>query len=85
MNYYIIEPKSSLSIGDNVIRKFNSYAKEQDKSIKSDDDSSYGGIYDKYNIVIAVSPLSEIHNIDNWYIYDYIWQGIPLKLQQQYR
>lgn len=84
-----IEPEASLDIGSNVLRKFNSYVKEQDNSIKSDSDSSYGGLYDTYTIVIGISPLSEASNIDNWYVYDYIDQGtqgyIPLKLQKPYR
>lgn len=66
----------ALDFADTLIRRFNLTAKAQDNAIKSSTKDYLGGLYDKYNIVIAIAPLSKVSNQKEWYVYDAISKGM---------
>lgn len=83
------DPNIALDFGDTALRWLNNYAKFQDSSLKSGAKNYYGGIYDKYDVIIGIAPLSKISDSSQWFVFDGIAKGIqgtvPLKLQEPYR
>lgn len=83
------DPDIALDFGDTALRWLNNYAKFQDSSLKSGAKNYYGGIYDKYDVIIGIAPLSKISDSSQWFVFDGIAKGIqetvPLKLQEPYR
>lgn len=83
------DPNIALDFGDTALRWLNNYAKFQDSSLKSGAKNYYGGIYDKYDVIIGIAPLNKISDSSQWFVFDGIAKGIqgtvPLKLQEPYR
>lgn len=79
-------PEIALDYADTLIRQYNLMANMQDNTIKLGSKDSYGGLYDKYDILIGVSPQSNTDNQDEWYIFDAIISGThrKIKLQKAY-
>lgn len=82
-------PEVALDFADTMIRRFNSIAQMQDSKIKSAGNEYYGGIYDDYNLLIGVAPVSKMSDTKHWFVYDAISKGMHARqspdLQKQYK
>lgn len=83
------EPNVALDFADTIIRRFNLSAFSYDSNIKLGTKEYYGSLYDDYDILIGVAPLSEVDDTKKWFVFDGISKGMhtktPLKLQKFYR
>ncbi len=78
--------QTALDYADSFIRLFSLYANIADDTIKPAVADYYGSLYDVYDLEIAVAPLSQSDNRDDWYIHDFVSAGMhtkqPIELQQ---
>lgn len=82
----LMEKSAALDYADTLVRQLNLYASIADSAIKPASKDYYGGLYDTYDLAIAIAPLSQVDNPDNWYIHDFVSAGMhtkqPIELQQ---
>jgi hypothetical protein len=74
------DPEKALDFADTLVRQLNLYAQNQDGNIKSASKDYYGGIYDHYNALIGVAPMSYTDDSSKWFVYDAITSGNGPKL-----
>ena len=75
--------QTALDYADTVVREFNLFANMQDNSIKLGGKDYYGGIYDKYTLMIGISRLSDTDDSDKWLIQDAIVAGAHQSIDLQ--
>lgn len=81
------EPSVALDYADTIIRQYNLIANMQDNSISLGGKDYYGGLYDQYNIMIGIAPLSKTENHEDWFIFDTVIAGThkTIDLQEAYK
>lgn len=72
-------PEVALDLADTMIRRTNSLANMQDTDIAPCGADSYGGIFDTYDCLIGIAPVSQANNSDQWFVYDAIARGTNQK------
>lgn len=75
----LTDDQTALDYADSFIRLFSLYANVTDDTIKPAGADYYGSLYDVYDLEIAVAPLSQSDNQDNWYIHDFVSAGMHTK------
>lgn len=80
------DPINALDFADTLVRQLNLYAQTQDSSIEPSSKDFYGGLYERYNALVGISPASKTQDTKEWFVYDAISGGkTMLDLQKQYR
>lgn len=83
------DPQKALDYADTMLRQFNLSANMQDSSIALGSKDSYGGLYDVYQVMIGIAPLSKVDKQSEWFVFDSIGKGVQtkheIKLQKAYR
>ena len=75
----LTDEQTALDYADSFVRLFSLYANVADDTIKPAGTDYYGSLYDVYDLEIAVAPLSQSDNQDNWYIHDFVSAGMHTK------
>lgn len=75
----LMKKSDALDCADTLVRQLNLYASIADSTIKAASKDYYGGLYDVYDLAIAIAPLSQVNNPANWYIYDFVSSGMHTK------
>lgn len=81
------DPSVALDYADTIVRQYNLMANMQDSNIALGSKDYYGGLYDKYDILVGIAPQSKVDDSDQWFVYDASIAGAhkEFKLQKQYR
>lgn len=84
------KPSLAPKLAETVLRRYNSNAQMQDSSIASGSKTSRGGLYDTYQVNIAVAPNSKVDgDKSEWFVNDTIGSGVQMqhevKLQKAYQ
>lgn len=83
------DPQLALDYADTMIRQFNLFASTQDDSISLGNKDFYGGLYNEYQIMLGIAPLSKIENQSEWFVFDVIGAKAhtshEIKLEKSYR
>lgn len=75
----LMNPSDALSYADTMVRQLNMFANFSNQEIAMSDTDYYGGLYDYYNIMIGVSPLSKVNDSDKWFVHDYVGARLHTK------
>lgn len=65
----------AVDFADTIIRRFSGNVQMQNSSIKGPGHEYLGEVFDYYNIMIGVAPLSKTDNSNEWYVFDAISKG----------
>lgn len=82
------DPEVALDYADSLVRQYNLMANMQDSNIQLASKDYYGGLYDQYDVLIGVAPMSKTDNQDEWFVFHAIIAGAhdknKIKLQKVY-
>lgn len=80
------DPSVALDYADTIVRQYNLMANMQDSNIVLGSKDYYGGLYDKYDILVGIAPQSKVDDSDQWFVYDASIAGAhkKFKLQKEY-
>ena len=84
------KPSLAPKLAETVLRRYNSNAQLQDSSVAGGSKTSRGGLYDTYQVNIAVAPNSKVDgDKSEWFVNDTIGSGVQMqheiKLQKAYQ
>lgn len=72
-------PEVALDLADTMIRRTCALANMQDSDITMPGADTYGGLFDVYDCMIGIAPMSQVNNSDQWFVYDAIARGTNQK------
>lgn len=78
-----ISDDEALAYGNEYIRAINDYAATQDFSIKKSSETSYGGLFDKYDLEIQLFRADDIMEDSKYIVNQVIKAGTDTNLQLQ--
>lgn len=78
-----ISDDEALAYGNEYIRAINDYAATQDFSIKKSSETSYGGLFDKYDLEIQLFRADDITEDSKYIVNQVIKAGTDTNLQLQ--
>lgn len=73
------DKSAALELADTMIRRFSSNVVTYDSSFTAPSGNSYGGLFDKYDIAIAVAQVQHKDNRSKWLYDQYITKGMHTK------
>ena len=73
------DKSAALELADTMIRRFSSNVVTYDSSFTAPSRNSYGGLFDKYDIAIAVAQVQHKDNRSKWLYDQYITKGMHTK------
>ncbi|EOQ38285.1 hypothetical protein [Butyricicoccus pullicaecorum] len=72
-------PDVALDLADTMIRRTCALANMQDSDVTMPGADTYGGLFDVYDCMIGIAPMSQVNNSDQWFVYDAIARGTNQK------
>lgn len=72
-------PDVALDLADTMIRRTNALANMQDSDVTMSGADTYGGVFDVYDCMIGIAPVSQVNNSSQWFVYDAIARGTNQK------
>lgn len=72
-------PDVALDLADTMIRRTCALANMQDSDVTMPGADTYGGLFDIYDCMIGIAPMSQVNNSDQWFVYDAIARGTNQK------
>lgn len=73
------DKSAALELADTMIRRFSSNVVTYDSSFTAPSGNSYGSLFDKYDIAIAVAQVQHKNNRSKWLYDQYITKGMHTK------